>query len=51
VHRLNRGKHGSAGLLYIGIAMLAVLISYVFVQALHHTGPTAQPQAPLRDPR
>jgi hypothetical protein len=27
------------------------LLSYVFVQAVHHKSPNAQPNAPLHDPR
>ncbi len=48
---LHHGKHGSATLLYIGRGVLLVLLSYVFVQATHHTDRTVQPQAPLHDPK
>jgi hypothetical protein len=44
-----RGKHGSATMLYIGLAILAILLSYVFVKAIHHADPNAQPHAPLHD--
>ena len=36
-----RGKHGSATMLYIGLGILAILLSYVFVQATHHAEPNA----------
>ena len=48
---LHHGKHGSATLLYIGLGILVVLLSYVFVQATHHTDRAVQPQAPLHDPK
>lgn len=49
---LNRSvKRGSAAMLFIIIGVLAVSLSYVFVQAVHHVAPNAQPRAPLHDPR
>ena len=33
----------------IVVGVLVALLSYVFVQATHHTTPNAQPQAPLHD--
>jgi hypothetical protein len=36
-------------MLYIVLGILAILLSYVFVQATHHTDPNAQPHAPLHD--
>ena len=44
-----RDKHGSATMLYIGLGILAILLSYVFVQATHHADPNTQPHAPLHD--
>jgi hypothetical protein len=44
-----RGKHGSATMLYIGLAILLAVLSYVFVKAMHHDDPNAQPHAPLHD--
>jgi hypothetical protein len=47
-----RGKHGSATMLYIGLGILLALLSYVFVQAVHHSDPSdpnAQPHAPLHE--
>jgi hypothetical protein len=44
-----RGKHGSTTMLYIVLGILAILLSYVFVQATHHAEPNAQPHAPLHD--
>ena len=44
-----RGKHGSATMLYIGLGILAILLSYVFVQATHHADPNAEPHPPLHD--
>jgi hypothetical protein len=44
-----RGKHGSATMLYFGLGILVILLSYVFVKAVHHTDPNAQPHAPLHD--
>jgi hypothetical protein len=44
-----RGKHGSATMLYIVLGILVILLSYVFVKALHHTDPNAEPHAPLHD--
>ena len=41
------GKHGSVSLLYIGLGLLIVLLSYVFVQAVHRPSPTPQQEAPL----
>src|ERR1700730_1747615 len=43
------GKRSSAAMLCIGLGILAVLMSYVFVQAVHHVEPNAQPHAPLPD--
>jgi len=45
------GKRGSAAMLFIIIGVLGVSLSYVFVQAVHHVDPNAQPRAPLHDPR
>jgi hypothetical protein len=36
-------------MLYIGLAILVALLSYVFVQSTHHADPNAQPHAPLHD--
>ena len=44
-----RGKHGSATMLYIGLAILVAVLSYVFVNAMHRADPNAQPHAPLHD--
>ena len=44
-----RGKHGSATMLYFGLGILVILLSYVFVKALHHADPNAQPHPPLHD--
>jgi hypothetical protein len=50
--QLNRfGKRGSPGMLYLGIGLLAVLLSYVFVQATHQARPDAQPHTPLHEAR
>jgi len=52
MHGLNRsGKRGSVAMLFIIIGVLAFSLYYVFVQAVHHTDPNAQPRAPLHDPR
>ncbi len=52
MHDLTQGgKHGSPTMLYIGLGILTVLLSYVFVQAVHHSDPNAGPAAPLHDPR
>ncbi len=45
------GKRGSVAMLLIIIGVLAVSVSYVFLQAVHHVDPNAQPRAPLHDPR
>ena len=46
--QLNRtGKRGSATMLYLGLGILALLLSYIFVQAVHRVDPNAQPHAPL----
>jgi len=42
-------RRGSATMLYVGLGILVALLSYVFVQAVHHTDPNAQPHAPLHD--
>ena len=48
--QLNRtGKSGSATMLYIDLGILARLLSYIFVQAVHRVDPNAQPHAPLHD--
>jgi hypothetical protein len=48
--QLNRsGKRGSATMLYLGLGILALLLSYIFVQAVHRVDPNAQPHAPLHD--
>ena len=48
--QLNRsGKRGSATLLYISLGILALLLSYIFIQAIHRVDPNAQPHAPLHD--
>ena len=44
-----RGKHGSATMLYVGLGILAILLSYAFVQATHHADSNAEPHAPLHD--
>jgi hypothetical protein len=36
-------------MLYIGLGILAILLSYAFVQATRHADPNAQPHAPLHD--
>jgi hypothetical protein len=52
MHGLNRGSnHGSPSMPYITLGLLVVLLSYVFVQAVHHTSPNPRPNAPLHDPR
>ena len=49
MHELHRGKHGSATMVYIALGVLVALLSYLFVQATHHTAPDPQPHAPLHD--
>jgi hypothetical protein len=52
MHELNRsGKHGSAAMLYIILGVLVFFLSYVFVKAVHHVDPNAQPNAPMHDQR
>jgi hypothetical protein len=36
-------------MLYFGLGILVILLSYVFVKALHHADPNAQPHPPLHD--
>jgi hypothetical protein len=38
-------------MLFIIVGVLAFSVFYVFVQAVHHVDPNAQPRAPLHDPR
>jgi hypothetical protein len=44
-----RGKHGSATMLYVALGILAILLSYAFVQATQHADSNAEPHAPLHD--
>jgi hypothetical protein len=46
---INRGKYRCTALLIIMFAILVTLLSYVFMQATHHSEPNAQPHAPLHD--
>jgi hypothetical protein len=46
---VKQAKHGSASLLYIGLGILLALLTYVSIQATHHTDRIAQPPPPIRD--
>jgi len=40
-------KHGSATMLYIMFGVLALLLSYVLAQAMHHAQPEARPHGTM----
>ena len=37
------GKHGSVTMLYITLGVLALILSFVLAQAVHHSQPDARP--------
>ena len=40
-------KHGSATMLYIMLGVLALVLSYVLAQAVHHAQPDARPHGTM----